>query len=166
MKRTRRILAIVRRTLLVVLALLLLPYYIERWTQERSRGINDPNEVVRADGTFIEIPLGKPMAIDEDTFTVDEVYVNDEHILITYTYRSSITRNSWSLPTTMFKLRLPDGQVLENHDAGSSGYPGGERGYLWYDAPKMPATRAKLVYEQYDRRAELEIPLAEGGGEA
>ncbi|SFJ69364.1 hypothetical protein SAMN02799624_05530 [Paenibacillus sp. UNC496MF] len=166
MKRTRRVLAIVRRTLLVFLALVLLPYYIERWTQERGRGINDPMEAVHADGTYMRIPVGRPMAIDEDTFTVDEVYVDDEHILVTYTYRSTITRNSWSLPTTAFKLRLPDGQLLENHESGSSGFPGGQRGYLWYDAPKTPATRATLFYELYDRKAELDIPLAEGGAEA
>ncbi|CAM3399597.1 hypothetical protein PALU110988_20570 [Paenibacillus lupini] len=161
MIRINRLFMIVRRTLLVILLLILLPYYIQDWLSDSSRGINDPIKAVSADGEFTKLKIGKTMKIDESTFTVDEVYVTTEHILLTYTYHTN-QKISWSFPSMTLKLETPDGQVLESHSSGSNGTSWGERGYIWYDMPEQPVESATIIYDHYDRHFTLEIPLMKG----
>lgn len=160
MIRINRLNKIVRRTLLVTLVIILLLYYIQDWLSN-SRGINDPIKEVSADGEYTKMKIGKTMKIDESTFTVDEVYVTAEHILLTYTYHSN-QKVSWSFPSMSLKLETPDGQDLESHSSGSNGTSWGERGYIWYDMPDKPVDSATIVYDHYDRHFTLEIPLLKG----
>ncbi|MGO4106427.1 hypothetical protein [Paenibacillus sp. YAF4_2] len=160
MIRINRLFMIVRRTLLVILLLILLLYYIQDWLSS-SREINDPIKAVSADGEFTKLEIGKTMKIDNSKFTVDEVYVTTEHILLTYTYRSN-PRNSWSFPSMTLKLETPDGQDLESHSAGSHGTSWGGRGYIWFDVPEHTVESATIIYDHYDRHFTLEIPLVKG----
>jgi hypothetical protein len=161
MIRINRLFMIVRRTLLVILLLILLPYYIQDWLPS-SRGINDPIKAVSADGEFTKMKIGKTMNIDDSKFTVDEVYVTTEHILLTYTYHSN-QKNSWSFPAMTLKLETSDGQSLESHSSGSHSTSWGERGHIWYDAPNKAVDSATIIYDHFDRHFTLEIPLMKGG---
>jgi hypothetical protein len=162
----KRVVMIVRRTILLVLIAILLLHYIQKWTSNNDRGINDPVKLVQADGEFTKIFIGKTINIDEDTFTADDVYVTTKQILVTYTYRSKHNKYTWSFPAMSLKLETPDGQKLESHNAGSSGTTWGERGYISYSLPDKSADYATLIYDQYDRLAKLEIPLIKAGAGA
>jgi hypothetical protein len=163
MFRIERLVKVVRRTILLVLIVIILQHYVQKWTHNNDRGINDPIKEVQADGAFTKISIGKTFDIDEDTFTADDVYVTSKQILVTYTYRAKHNKYAWSFPAMILKLETPDGQKLESHNAGSSGTTWGERGYISYNLPNKPVDYATLIYEQYDRFAKLEIPLIKAG---
>jgi hypothetical protein len=163
MMRFGRVVMIIRRTILLVLIVILLPHYIQKWPLNNDRGINDPIREVQADGAYTKMTIGKTFKIDEDTFTADEVYVTSKQILVTYTYRVTQNKYAWSFPAMTLKLETPDGQRLVSHNAGSSGTSWGERGYISYSLPDKPVDYATLIYEQYDRFAKLEIPLIKAG---
>ncbi|EFM12501.1 hypothetical protein PaecuDRAFT_0012 [Paenibacillus curdlanolyticus YK9] len=155
---------IIRRVLLVVLILLLLPHYIGRWSTNKGWGINDPLQALKADGGIMtEIPIGQSFKIDDDTFTAETVYVTSKQILMTYTYRVKQTHNAWSFPAMSLKLVTPDGQQLDSRDAGSHGTSSGSRGYIAYSLPDLPVDHATIVYDWYDRKAQLDISLVKAG---
>jgi len=158
-----RVVMIVRRTILLVLIVILVPHYIQKWIPNNDRGINDPIKEVQADGAYTKIYIGKTFNIDEDTFTADDVYVTTKQILVTYTYRVTQNKYAWSFPAMALKLETPDGQKLQSHNSGSSGTIWGERGYISYSLPDKSADYATLIYDQYDRVAKLEIPLIKVG---
>jgi hypothetical protein len=169
MNRMRRIglaATIVRRTLLVVLLVILLPHSIQKWVgdNDRGRGINDPMKELQADGAVTTIPVGRSFRIDDDTFTADAVYVTSKQLMITYTYRAK-EKYAWSFPAMSLQLVTPDGQRLVGHSSGSNGTSWGERGYVSYDLPDPPAAHATLIYDRYDRSARLELPLSKAGDE-
>src|SRR3569832_421591 len=111
MLRLARALTFIRRVLLVVFILLLLPHYIERLNVNKGWGINDPLQVLQADGGITEIPIGQSIKIDEDTFTADTVYITSKLIMMTYTYRVEQTRNARSLSAMSLKLVTPAGEL-------------------------------------------------------
>jgi len=163
MRRIASAVTIFRRTIIVVLVMILSMHYIQQWADSGRRGINDPMKELEADGAVASIPLGKSFAIDNDTFTADAVYATSKQILVTYTYRAKQRKVSWSFPEMSLKLVTPDGQELTGHSGGSSGTSWGERGYVSFDLPELPADRATLVYDLYDRHAQLELPLPQAG---
>lgn len=110
-----------RRTILVVLVLILMAHHIQNWTCDKDRGMDDTIQALQADGPVTKITVRKCFPIDRDTFTADFVYVTPKQIVVTYAFRAEQKKSVWSFPTMSLKLVTPDGQQLLSHQAGSSG---------------------------------------------
>lgn len=158
-----RVLTVIRRTILAVLIVILIPHYIQVLTENSNRGIGDTIKALQADGEVTTIPVEKSFAIDKDTFSVDSVYVTPKQIMVTYKFHTKQKKDVWSFPAMSMKLVMPDGQELLSHSAGSSGTTWGSIGYISFSLPDKPTDSAHLVYDIYDRYGELEIPLAKAG---
>ncbi|MFC5472266.1 hypothetical protein ACFPPD_26635 [Cohnella suwonensis] len=158
-------LTFLRRVLLFLLLAVLIPTSIDRCSNDGKRGINDHVREVQADGSYTEMMIDRSFSIDDDTLTVDKAYVTPKRILLTYTYRHHNRGYSWSFPESTLKLILSDGQQLNYQSGGSSGRSWGQRGQISFLLPKDPIEKAKLVYDWYDRHAELDIPLTKAGSE-
>ncbi|MDG0791274.1 hypothetical protein OMP38_10620 [Cohnella ginsengisoli] len=152
-----------RRTILVVLVLILMAHHIQNWTCDKDRGMDDTIQALQADGPVTKITVRKCFPIDRDTFTADFVYVTPKQIVVTYAFRAEQKKSVWSFPTMSLKLVTPDGQQLLSHQAGSSGTTWGETGFVSFNLPNKTAVRATLVYDLYDRHGQIEIPLLKAG---
>ncbi|MFC5405907.1 hypothetical protein [Cohnella soli] len=151
----------IRRTIIVLLGFMLIMHFSDQWKNDR-RGINAPLSELKGDGPVTKIKVGRSFNVDEDTFTVDEVYLSSQTVLITYSYRSrSISK--WSFPAMSLKLIMPAGRQWSPGGGGSSGMNDGQRGYITFDHTGALPSTAKLVYDLYDRHAELELPLTKAG---
>ncbi|GMK37370.1 hypothetical protein PCCS19_04230 [Paenibacillus sp. CCS19] len=152
-----------RRTILIILIVLLIPHYIQKLTNDRDRGMGDTIYTLKDDGPVSKLPVHQSFKIDNDTVTVDTVYVTPKQIMVTYTYRTKQTKNVWSFPDMSLVLVMPDGQRLMSHNAGSNGTSWGSYSYVSFDLPDSMTDHADLVYDRYDRHAELQIPLSKAG---
>ncbi|RUS45363.1 hypothetical protein [Cohnella sp. AR92] len=163
MQRLARAHAFFRRTILVILILILIPHYVQRWTDDRDRGLDDTIKALQADGTVTAIKVGRSFPIDKDTFTAESVYVTPKQIAIAFTFHTKQKKDVWSFPAVSLKLVMPDGQALDSHDAGVNGTSWGSTGIVSFELPDKAANHATLVYDLYDRYGHVEIPLTKAG---
>jgi hypothetical protein len=155
----------IRRLILVILLVILIPHYIQNETSDWGKGNGDTIKALQKEGAVTTIPVDKSFPIDNDMFTADTVYVTPKQIMVTYEFHTNQKKGVWSFPVMSLKLVMPDGQELTSHNAGSSGTAWGSIGYVSFSLPDKLADRVKLVYEHYDRYREIEIPLGKAGEE-
>jgi len=151
---------LVRRGIIVIFAILLVPRAISFIPD--SRGDKENIKALEQDGPVTEYEIDRTMTIDQDRFTVNEIYWTPKQTVIRYTYRTQDSAG-WSLPQTALKLYGPQGEEYHFDSSSSSGSPWGSTGFIYYDSSKEPPPSLNLVFEWYDRRAELNIPLQKGG---
>jgi hypothetical protein len=151
---------IIRRGIIVIFAILLVPRALAFVPD--TRGDKENIKALKQDGPVTEYEIDKTMAIDQDRFTVNELYWTPKQTVIRYTYRTQDPAG-WSLPQMAFKLYGPQGEEYPFDSSSSSGSPWGSTGFIYYDSSKELPPSLNLVYEWYDRRAELNLPLRKGG---
>ncbi|QMV39996.1 DUF5643 domain-containing protein [Cohnella cholangitidis] len=160
MRRFHLVATIIRRGIIVIFAILLVPRAIAFVPD--SRGDKENIKALKQDGPVTKYEVHQTMAIDQDRFTVNELYWTPKQTVIRYTYRTQ-DAGGWSLPQIAFKLYGPQGEEYKFDSSSSSGSPWGSTGFIYYASSKEPPTSLNLVYEWYDRRAELNLPLQKGG---
>lgn len=161
--RMKDLFIVLRRSILVILLVLLIPYYIQKFTNDTDRGMSGTINALQVDGPVTKLPVHQSFKIDNDTVTVDAVYVTPKQIAVMYSYRTKQRKNVWSFPDMNLEIIMPDGQRLQSRNAGSHGTSWGSNSYVSFELPERMADHASLVYDRYDRHAALQIPLTKAG---
>jgi hypothetical protein len=151
---------VIRRVIIVIFGILLIPQAIALIPGED----NDKAELqaLEKDGPVSVYETNAVMNIDQDVFTVNEVYITPKQIVLHYTLHKA-EPGGWSFPNSAVKLIGPNGEELFQRSAGSSGKPWGAVGTLYFDAIKGSYKNLKVKYDLYDRQAAVNIPLVQEG---
>ncbi|UYO07164.1 DUF5643 domain-containing protein [Paenibacillus sp. PSB04] len=146
----------IRRLLIFVFAALLL-FQLVDWLPWR-----DGNRLMIADlkndGRVTAYPVNRKLNMDDDTFTLKELYTTSKRTAIRYAFRKKV-RDGWSFPTASVKLLDASGNELIQHGASSTGVPWGENGWIYFDPLPAGTKKLTLRYDWYDRQSELPILL-------
>ncbi|WP_239616758.1 hypothetical protein [Cohnella mopanensis] len=153
---------IIRRIIIIVFAILLLPRILTLIPD--NRGDKENIKALEKDGPVVKYDIHQSMLLDQDRFTVNEIYSTPKQVVLRYTYRPKGTAG-WSLPENAFKLYDSSGNELRYSGSSSSGTPWGSTGFINYSALIEPTTSMRLVYDWYDRNIELTFPIQKEGEE-
>ncbi|WP_256758083.1 hypothetical protein [Cohnella sp. WQ 127256] len=160
MKGLLQALTIIRRTLIVILAIVMIPQVIDLFPT--SSDVKGTIKLLEQDGPVTKYKINKRMEIDLDTFIVKTLYVTPKQVVLHYSYKSKVA-GGWSLPQNAFKLFDPRGNELQYRSSTSSGNSRGSTGFLAYDKLTVSASNLNLIFEWYDRKVILNLPLQKVG---
>ncbi|MGN7169992.1 DUF5643 domain-containing protein [Paenibacillus cellulositrophicus] len=152
---------IIRRLLIFVFAALLLFQLVDwlPWRDGNRLMISD----LKNDGRVTAYPVNRKLSMDDDTFTLKELYTTSKRTAIRYAFRKKV-RDGWSFPTASVKLLDASGNELIQHGASSTGVPWGENGWIYFDPLPAGTKKLTLRYDWYDRQSELPILLEKEEG--
>ncbi|BBI34251.1 DUF5643 domain-containing protein [Cohnella abietis] len=154
---------VIRRLIIVVFAIILIPKAIE-YIPQSDKGGPDNIKALAQDGPVTQYEINKSFEIDKDKFTVDTLFVTPKQVVIHYTYRTK-EPSGWSFPSSAIKLFESNGEELVMDSSGNDGRPWGSTGLIYYSALKNTSSSLSLKYEWYDRQATLDLPLIDKEGE-
>ncbi|QYR22463.1 hypothetical protein KZ483_05665 [Paenibacillus sp. sptzw28] len=151
---------LVRRVIIVIFGILLIPQAIELFSVEDNSKAE--LKALEQDGPVSVYETNALMHIDRDVFTVNAVYITPKQIVLHYTLHKA-EPGGWSFPHSAVKVIGPNGEEPFQHSAGSNGKPWGTEGTLHFDAIKGSYNSLKVKYDLYDRQATVNIPLTQEG---
>jgi hypothetical protein len=163
---TGRTITALRRTLIVLFAVLLLPH-VSGYVTNHSWAVRDPSipeeaaRLVREENATAIAPADAALFVDGDAFRITRVVVSDQDFYVMYRHDPAFAGN-WISDSA---IRATDDRGAEyvREGSGSSGHGSFTTGYIRYSKPEGMPRDVTLTYEWYDRYASVTIPLKEGG---
>jgi hypothetical protein len=149
-------LKIVRRLILVITLIFLLPSIISLVTSFTSGIPNEIKQQVKA-GEAIQYELNKEVSLDQDKIYFKKLIVTEKESLLIYkVYKKE---PGWSFPNVAIRLKDELGNVFQSDGGSSSSDFKGQTTINYYE--RIPKGTEKVIvdFEWYDRKFQTVLAL-------